>query len=297
MPIPRGWTTIVELAAYLAEHGVHEESDRRRIEALRTEDGRPKLNCDEPGDKVRGVMTAAEALAAETCEGCGGKGDPYEDQQGRRSGCGCARCRPQDAVLLHRHWPEASAKDETARSPGQWTADIRGGSTGNTWDSENWRDYGRLETLYGPQIIELMTAENDEETMRLWAGGAGWAGLMRALFLTLRDEQDERPDNPGHTPWRLRWMKAKFGSLEVRTTGNTKYQYGAIRMIETFSNWICQTCGQPGRVRRADYVRADCDSCFAGASDEDRKSDALSKTWADEAEAFGGTFRGTGYGI
>ena len=100
-------------------------------------------------------------------------------------------------------WPEASAKDETARSPGQWTADIRGGSTGNTWDSENWRDYGRLETLYGPQIIELMTAENDEETMRLWAGGAGWAGLMRALFLTLRDEQDERPDNPGHTPGKL----------------------------------------------------------------------------------------------
>ena len=56
-----------------------------------------------------------------------------------------------------------------------------------------------------------MSATDDEEAMRLWAGGPGWASLIWALFLTLRSEQDERPDDPNHVPWRLRWMKGVAG--------------------------------------------------------------------------------------
>ncbi len=47
--------------------------------------------------------------------------------------------------------------------------------------------------------------------MLLWPGG-GWAGLLRALFLTLHNEQDDRAGVEGHVPWRLRWMKENSGT-------------------------------------------------------------------------------------
>ena len=119
-----------------------------------------------------------------------------------------------------------------AVSPGQWTADIRRGYYGNDWDHTNWRHYRRLETAYGPKIRKLMAADADEEATQRWAGGPGWAGPLRALFITMRPEQDERPGSPDHTPWRLRWMKEKFGALDIRTTGQTPYQSGAVWFIE-----------------------------------------------------------------
>ena len=38
-----------------------------------------------------------------------------------------------------------------------------------------------------------MAATDDEKAMMLWAGRAGWAGLIRALFLTLRTETGRTP--------------------------------------------------------------------------------------------------------
>ena len=45
-----------------------------------------------------------------------------------------------------------------------------------------------------------MAADDDEAAMLFWAGGPGWAGLVRASFLVVRPEQDERLDDPDHVP-------------------------------------------------------------------------------------------------
>ena len=120
-------------------------------------------------------------------------------------------------------------------SPGQWTQDIRGGMTGADWNASDWRNYGRLETAYAQPMAALMRAEDDVEAMRFWtAGTPGWAGLLRALFVTLRPEQDERTDEPGHVLWRLRWMKEKWGWLDVRTTRATPYQCAVVRFEARF---------------------------------------------------------------
>ena len=133
-----------------------------------------------------------------------------------------------------------------------------------------------------------MSATDDEEAMHLWAGGAGWAGLIRALFLTLRSEQDERPDDPDHVPWRLRWMKAKWGYLDVRSTAKTQYQSGAMFMIGEMSHRTSRHCGNPGKIRHGWWVRPECDGCWAGASSKDKATDA------EQREALYGESRPTG---
>ncbi len=287
-----GWTTIVELAQYLAGPA-HSDPQQRRPVAAGTRNGRLLLEAaDAPAD-TRGALAAAMAVASETCERCGGKGDPVAGTGGLRAGSRCAGCRTPAQTVLPREWNARNPVDRPdAVSPGQWTADIRGGATGNEWDHTGWRCYRRLETAYRPQIAELMRADNDNETMRLWAGGPGWAGLLRALFLTLQPEQDERPEDPGHVPWRLRWMKEKFGTLDVRTSGQTPYQNGAVRFVETMSNWVCIRCGKPAEMRNTHWIRPECGACWSRAPgrdhDEERRRTAES---TDEPEGTLG-FRG-----
>ena len=46
-----------------------------------------------PDRQTLGMFAAARALSAETCELCGGKGDPLADADGQPAGCRCSRCR------------------------------------------------------------------------------------------------------------------------------------------------------------------------------------------------------------
>ena len=163
-------------------------------------------------------------------------------------------------------------------SPGQWTQDLRGGSTGGDWSADDWRTYGRLESHYHEPVAVLMGAQDDARAMRFWAGGAGWAGLLRALFLTIRPEQDERPEDPGHVPWRLRGMKEKWGSLRVRTTGMTPYQDSVVSLVQAMSAATCIECGAPGSIRSSEmaWIRPVCDACW---SDEEYR--AVDKIWRE----------------
>ena len=106
-------------------------------------------------------------------------------------GIRCERCRTPDTVPVPRDWPApADREPEASVSPGQWTQDLRGGTTGADWDATDWRNYGRIEDEYRKPVELLMSATDDEEAMRLWAGGPGWAGLIRALFLTVGHPQE-----------------------------------------------------------------------------------------------------------
>ncbi len=269
-----GWTNIVGLVSYLAEHARFRKDRRRTLQSAMVVDGRLRLQVDDPPDDVRGMLAAAEALSAETCERCGGKADPWANAAGERTMSRCNGCLEPNTIRLPREWAPANEKDgPEAVSPGQWTQDLRGGMTGNEWDHDNWRHYGRLGTLYADAIEQLMQADDDEAAMRLWAGGPGWAGLVRALLLTLRPEQDERPSDPDHTPWRLRWMKEKGGKLKVQTTPMTPYQTGAVWLVELVSGWVCVRCGKPGERRRVGWGRTECDACWANARPEDRERD------------------------
>ena len=263
--IPDGWVHLVGTFRELLDgHHRHGEGDDRSV-SFEVKDGTLRITLDQPDEHERGLIAGARALSAEICDRCARPGAPVENEEGHR-GTRCDRCRTPDQTRRPRDWPLPEGADEPdVVSPGQWTQDLRGGMTGGNWNHRDWRSYGRLEIQYREPVRELMDGENDDEAMRLWAGGAGWAGLVRALFLTLRPEQDQRPDDPGHTPWRLRWMKEKWGSLRVRTTGSSAYQRGVETMIENMSGVTCIHCGGPGVLRTPaqGWYRPECDECWS----------------------------------
>lgn len=84
--------------------------------------------------------------------------------------------------------------------PFSGTADISGNSTGPR-GRVGPPPLRRREATYGPQIEWLMAAADDEVAMLLWAGDPGLAGLLRALFMALQPEEDERPRYPDRVPW------------------------------------------------------------------------------------------------
>lgn len=272
--IPPGWDLLVKRACRACHEGEWgrrpDDAPTLSIERITVRDG--QLHIVAPGayTKDLGRIEAARALSAETCERCGAKGDPVEDGTGRR-GTRCARCRTPEHTVQAREWAPATVSDHPHEvSPGQWTQDIRRPGVADR-NADDWRNYGRLETTYAEPIALLMRATDDARAMRMWAGGPGWAGLLRALVITLRPEQAERPDDPGHTPWRLRWMKEKWGELDIRATGETPYQRGIRWVIERLSARTCLRCGAPGEPRYARWVRPECDACWAMAPAEDHE--------------------------
>ena len=107
------------------------------------------------------MFAAARALSAETCELCGGKGDPLADADGQPAGCRCSRCREPGAIVLARDWDWATFEDyPQAVSPGQSP-------------EEGWQSCPRLETLYAKPIRQLMATEHEDDVMSLWGLGFG----------------------------------------------------------------------------------------------------------------------------
>ena len=284
LPVPGdrpGWTGLIEALEKRIGNEESWRTGRPRVTAAAVVNGMLTVEIRGPEPFDLGAAAAAANLSGEICDRCGGKGDPVGPAptpaapNPARTGCRCGRCRTAGTVPLPRSWPApADPEPRASVSPGQWTQDLRGGTTGGNWDARDWRNYGRIEDEYRKPIERLMSATDDEEAIRMWTGGPGWAGLIRALFLTLRSEQDERPDDPDHVPWRLRWMKEKWGYLDVRTTAGTRYQDGAVFMIGAMSDRTCIYCGSPAETRYGDWVRPECDGCWARASAKDKAADA-----------------------
>ena len=174
--------------------------------------GKLALAAEDPPRQTLGMFAAARALSAETCELCGGKGDPVAGVDGQPAGCRCSRCREPGGIVLARDWDWATLEDHPQSvSPGQ--------------PEEGWQSRPRLDTHYAELIRQLMATEHEDDVMSLWALGSGWAGLIRALFILLRPEQDERPDDPERAPFRLARINEKWGLLDIRSAGyTTRYQ-------------------------------------------------------------------------
>ena len=177
-----GWTTIVELVAYLIGEARNRDGDKREIQALSVQTGRLRFEVINRSEEVAGLLAAAEWLSAETCELCGGKGNPVGYGRLQPRGCRCEGCRGARLVRLARDWPglsgNRSARDQRAEG-------VQNGLTGSDRGLSGRKGPDRQETTYSKNTDLLMKATDDELATIGWVGGAGWAGLIRALFLTL----------------------------------------------------------------------------------------------------------------
>ena len=54
-------------------------------------------------------------------------------------------------------------------------------------------------------------------------------------------------------------VKEKFGTLNFYYTGGDRYISGLVSMAESMSAVTCETCGNPGKVRRGGWIQTLCD--------------------------------------
>ena len=274
-----GWSVIVGLAQYMAVEAASGD-EKRTIEDPTVTDGQLYLTAENAPSTLLGMLAAARALSAETCEKCGAKGDPVADSRGKRAGCRCSGCRGKRTTVLPRNWPTRPAKT--------------GESAENTEEKHGKKE--RYKRLEDPERYTHVTRlmRGDEDTGRGmwgWTNHPGWGGLIRAMLITLRPQQDDQPDNPRHHPFRMGTVKEKWGTLRVEETSRNNYQNGVIQFIEMMSRYCCIECGEPARMRHAGFVRPECDTCWNGANAEDHAHHA--KLTADHPEQTESGFQGT----
>ena len=94
--------------------------------------------------------------------------------------------------------------------------------------------------------------------------GNGWYNLLDELL-----EKLSKFDGVA-----LAQVKEKFGSLRVYIHGGSDEVHDLIHEYEAKSAKICETCGEPGKIRGRGWLRATCDIC-------DKKFDEGKRPWMD----------------
>lgn len=238
-----GWSVILEEAKEVLERVCSTDQHRCRLKAASVQQGKLHLEIVNPNEESRGLFEAARAVSAEVCELCGGRGNPVGDGH-RLLGCRCEACRAPSMERLERDWRGRSREHDGGNTVHARTPDC-------------------AEMQYQDRLALLMSAKDDERAMDGWTSNPGWAGLVRALFVTLQAEQGTRVVDTGPALPRLPHMKEKYGQLRIEFGYASKYLWGVDWFIEDLSGRICMHCGMPGKYRDRAWVRTECDACAA----------------------------------
>ncbi len=87
----------------------------------------------------------------------------------------------------------------------------------------------------------------------------GWYWLIDNLCKTIQDYIDQ---NKKVSQITIGQVKEKFGGLRFYTNGyNDDRIPGMIWFAESLSYSICETCGQPGKLRTGHWYATRCDEC------------------------------------
>lgn len=108
----------------------------------------------------------------------------------------------------------------------------------------------------------------------------GWVLLLHNLCAVLNDHIKSLPEELREHVYCAQ-VKEKFGTLRFYMSQETPYITGAIAVAEMMSADLCETCGEPGKIRNGGWVRTLCDK----HQEENKKlQEELRKKWAKEEE-------------
>ena len=105
--------------------------------------------------------------------------------------------------------------------------------------------------------------------------GDGWEPLIRNLSkrlekyiaaLPLPTEKQKEYFGGNGLP-RATQVKEKFGTLRFYMTHSTMKMDRAIRKAEKMSQYICENCGQPGKLYTDGWCMVRCDNCYKSDKD------------------------------
>lgn len=89
----------------------------------------------------------------------------------------------------------------------------------------------------------------------------GWYGLvwdMCEQLIAARKAKEIPID--GESPLYFVQIKEKFGTLRAYTDYSTEEDEKIIRMFEDMSQFVCDTCGEAGKIRGQYWVYTACDA-------------------------------------
>lgn len=135
------------------------------------------------------------------------------------------------------------------------------------------------ETLYEkyPDFFNKVGCDPRESCM-CWGVdcGIGWYDLISALLYSIKQHEKhvkERNDwsmkengKPSekykdYCPVVLEQIKEKFGLLRFYYSGGDDHISGLVDMAEEMSGYICERCGNSGKVRKQGWMITLCDKC------------------------------------
>ena len=107
-----------------------------------------------------------------------------------------------------------------------------------------------------PENVDKLKAINPKLWSIAWpCCGDGWLSVLEALSRKLAEIG---PDVVASQ------VKEKFGTLRFYVGGATMDAHEAIHAAERRTETICETCGEPGKLRTASYwIYTACDACEA----------------------------------
>ncbi len=257
-----GWRPIVETAIDVARDAGGLSFDGPVLNA------RGQL-CIEPRTPpyLAGVVATVRALSAQTCDRCGGPGDPVHVAGHPFPTTRCAACRARaDALLPRPRWRRD--RDVERERVAVRRALLIGGvrTLPVVEDVVGDEDLAALmDARYRPaeHVGWPRTLVGEEHGLPIWTiEHAGWNALLRAAFTLLLPLQCEGQA----ASLRVTQVKERYGRLVIHVRACDPFLPGLVRFFRAHSAKVCIRCGGRGTLRDGDdvgWVRPECDRCWS----------------------------------
>lgn len=99
------------------------------------------------------------------------------------------------------------------------------------------------------------------ETAMCWgfSCGDGWFQILNHLCGNIQSHIDWKNKDGEVVPQVVAMqVKEKFGTLNFYYSGGDDTIFGMVRMAESISGVICETCGKPGTRTRGGWIKTAC---------------------------------------
>ena len=216
---------------------------------------------------LAGVAAAVRAMSAQTCDRCGGPGDPVHVASDPVPTTRCAACRaPADALLPRPRWRRD--RDVDRERVAVRRALLFGGvrTLPVVEDVVGDEDLAALmDARYCPaeHVGWPCTLLGKEHRLPIWTiEHAGWNALLRAAFTLLLPLQC----GGQAAPLRVTQVTARFGRLVIHVGTCDPFVRGLVLFFRAHSAKVCIRCGCRGTLRDGDavgWVRPECDRCWS----------------------------------
>ena len=113
---------------------------------------------------------------------------------------------------------------------------------------------------------------NDDSTSKIWGLECddGWYDLLDCLCFSIQNHidfalKDTQLSDEERTELQVvaQQVKSKFGGLRFYSCGGDVYTDGMVKMAESMSHRVCESCGNKARQQTVGtWIHTTCDPCY-----------------------------------